>query len=46
MRQAIARQDFAAADGALNEAARLDVLDPLVDQARQELAQAHESDRK
>lgn len=46
MRQAIARRDFAAADGALNEAARLDVLDPLVDQARQELAQAHEADRR
>jgi tetratricopeptide (TPR) repeat protein len=46
MRQAIARRDFAAADSALNEAARLDVLDPLVDKARQELAQAHEADRR
>lgn len=46
MREAIARRDFAAADGALNEAARLDVLDPLVDQARVELAQARDTDRK
>jgi hypothetical protein len=46
MREAIARRDFAAADGALNEAARLDVLDPLVDQARRELVQAHEADRR
>lgn len=46
MRQAIARRDFAAADGALNEAARLDILDPLVDHARLELAQAREADRK
>ena len=46
MREAITRRDFAAADGALNEAARLDVLDPLVDQGRQELAQAHEAERR
>ena len=45
MREAIARHDIAAADGALNEASRLDVLDPLVDQARGELAQAHDAER-
>jgi tetratricopeptide (TPR) repeat protein len=45
MRAAIARRDFAAADGALNEASRLDVLDPLVDQARAELVRAHDADR-
>ena len=46
MREAIARHDFAAADGALNEAARIDVRDPALDQARIELARAHDADRK
>jgi tetratricopeptide (TPR) repeat protein len=46
MREAIARHDFAAADGALNEAARIDVRDPALDAARIELARAHEADRK
>ena len=46
MREAIARHDFAAADGALNEAARIDVRDPAIDQARTELARAHDVDRK
>jgi hypothetical protein len=46
MREAIARHDFAAADGALNEAARIDVRDPAIDQARIELARAHDADRK
>ena len=46
MREAIARHDFAAADGALNEAARIDVRDPAVDEARTELARAHDADRK
>lgn len=46
MREAIARHDFAAADGALNEAARIDVRDPALDAARIELARAHDADRK
>ncbi|HEX9521679.1 MAG TPA: hypothetical protein VF949_01850 [Reyranella sp.] len=46
MREAIARHDFAAADGALNEAERIDIRDPAVDQARIELARAHDADRK
>ncbi len=46
MRTAIARHDFAAADGALNEAARIDVRDPTIDAARTELAQAQEAERK
>jgi tetratricopeptide (TPR) repeat protein len=46
MREAIARHDFAAADGALNEAERMDIRDPAVDQARIELARAHDADRK
>jgi tetratricopeptide (TPR) repeat protein len=46
MRDAIARHDFAAADGALNEAARIDVRDPAIDRARIELARAHDADRK
>jgi tetratricopeptide (TPR) repeat protein len=46
MREAIARHDFAAADSALNEAARIDVRDPAIDQARTELARAHDVDRK
>ena len=46
MRAAIARHDFAAADGALNEAARIDVRDPAIDAARVELARAQDADRK
>ena len=46
MREAIARHDFAAADGALNEAERINIRDPAVDQARTELARAHDADRK
>jgi tetratricopeptide (TPR) repeat protein len=46
MREAIARHDFAAADGALNEAERINIRDPAVDQARIELARAHDADRK
>lgn len=41
MREAIARHDLTAADRALNEAARIDVRDPLVEQARIELNRAH-----
>jgi tetratricopeptide (TPR) repeat protein len=44
MRQAIARHDFAAAARALNEAERLDIRDPAVDQARVELARAHDAE--
>ena len=43
MRESIARKDIAGADRAFNEASRIDVLDPALDQARTELAQAHES---
>jgi hypothetical protein len=46
MREAIARRDFAAADAALNEAARVDVRDPAVDEARVELARAHDAERQ
>ena len=46
MREAIARHDFAAADGALNEAARIDIRDPAIDLARIELTRAHDADRK
>ena len=46
MREAIARGDFAAADRALNEATRLDILDPLIDPARVELARAHDAERQ
>jgi hypothetical protein len=42
MRESIARKDIAGADRAFNEAARIDVLDPALDEARTELAQAHE----
>ena len=45
MRQSIARKDIAGADRAFNEAARIDVLDPALDEARVELAHAHESAR-
>jgi hypothetical protein len=40
MREAVAKHDLAAADGALNEAERIDVQDPLVRRARGELARA------
>ena len=43
MRSAIARKDIAGADRAFNEAARIDVLDPALDEARTELAHAHEA---
>lgn len=45
MREAIARKDIAGADRAFNEATRIDVLDPALDQARVELAHAHEAAR-
>jgi tetratricopeptide (TPR) repeat protein len=45
MRSAIARKDIAGADRAFNEAARIDVLDPALDEARAELAHAHEAAR-
>ena len=45
MREAIARKDVAGADRAFNEAARIDVLDPALDEARVELAHAHEAAR-
>ena len=45
MRASIARKDIAGADRAFNEASRLDVLDLALDQARTELAQAHEAAR-
>lgn len=40
MREAIARHDLTTADGALNEAARIDIQDPSVQQARIELNRA------
>lgn len=43
MREAIARKDIAGADRAFNEASRIDVLDPALDQARVELAHAHDA---
>ena len=45
MRESIARNDIAGADRAFNEASRVDVLDPALDQARTELAEAHEAAR-
>jgi hypothetical protein len=45
MRASIARKDIAGADRAFNEASRVDILDPALDQARTELAQAHEAAR-
>jgi len=45
MREAIARRDIAGADRAFNEASRIDIRDPALDQARTELAQAHEAAR-
>lgn len=46
MRAAIARGDFTAADGALNNAERIDMQDPDVQRARVELRRAHEADRR
>jgi hypothetical protein len=46
MREAIARKDIAGADRAFNEASRIDVLDPALEQARVELAQAHDAARE
>jgi hypothetical protein len=46
MRESIARKDIAGADRAFNEAARIDILDPALDEARVELAQAHEAARQ
>jgi len=46
MREAIARKDIAAADRAFNEASRIDVHDPALDQARRELARAHDAERE
>jgi uncharacterized protein HemY len=40
MREAVSKRDFAAADGALNEAERIDLQDPSVRRARGELARA------
>lgn len=45
MRASIARNDIAGAGRAFNEAARIDVLDPALDEARLELAHAHEAAR-
>jgi hypothetical protein len=46
MRAAMARRDFAAADGALNEAERIDVQEPMVRRARGELARARNAQQK
>ena len=46
MHEAIARHDIAAADGAFNEAMRVDVRDPTLDKARVELARAHDEQHK
>jgi len=46
MRDALARKDVAGADRAFNEASRIDVLDPALEQARVELAQAHDGLRE
>lgn len=43
MRDAITRKDIAGADRAFNEASRIDILDPALEQARVELAQAHDA---
>jgi colicin import membrane protein len=43
MREAMARRDFAAANGALNEAERIDVQEPTIRQARRELARAQDA---
>jgi tetratricopeptide (TPR) repeat protein len=46
MREAIARHDLAAADGALNEAERIDLQNPSVRQARVELSRAQNAGLK
>jgi tetratricopeptide (TPR) repeat protein len=46
MREEIARGDFAAADGDLNAAERIDVSDPAVRDARRELAHARDAKQK
>jgi len=46
MREEIARGDFAAADGDLNAAERLNVQDPAIHDARRELARAREAKEK
>ena len=46
MREAIVRHDLAAADGALNEAERIDLQDPSVRQARVELSRAQNASQK
>ena len=46
MRAAAARGDFSTADSELNAAARIDVSDPSVRQARTELARAYDDSRK
>ena len=43
MRDAITRKDIAGADRAFNEASRIDILDPALEQARVELVQAHDA---
>ena len=45
MRESIARKDIAGADRAFNEASRIDILDPTLDLARVDLAQAHDAAR-
>jgi len=46
MREDIARGDFAAADGDLNAAERIDLQDPAIRDARRELARAREAKQK
>ena len=46
MRDAIARHDFKAANGAFNEAERIDVRDPSIEPARVELAKARNAEEK
>jgi tetratricopeptide (TPR) repeat protein len=46
MREDIARGDFAAADGDLNAAERIDIQDPALRDARRELARAREAKQK
>jgi hypothetical protein len=46
MREDIARGDFAAADGDLNAAERIDVQDPAIRDARRELARARDAKQK
>ena len=46
MREAMARRDFAAANGALNEAERIDVQEPTIRRARGELARAQNAQPK